>query len=320
MRIHNVHERVVQATAEQVGALLARLGQPDDVLYPPGWAPLRLDGPVAVGASGTHGRVTEYAPGRLLRLTAPPGLGIAGTHAFTVTPVDAQHVRVRHEVDGAGGPAAWLAWHAVVGPAHDAILEQLLDRVELGVGSGPDRPARVAPFARLLRWATRPRAQAVAVPRTDLLETALPRIDFADAHAVERHAALPDDPQTWADEVFHHPPAWVAGLLGLRQALVGLVGIERGGPESFAIVRASGDEVLLGSDAGHLDFRVSVRCEPRRTVVSTVVQVHNLRGRAYFGLVRLVHPVVVRGMLTRAAASLARKSNAGVADRVTIDA
>jgi hypothetical protein len=101
----------------------------------------------------------------------------------------------------------------------------------------------------------------------------------------------------------------VAALLGLRQALVGLVGIERADSSVFATLARTDDEVLLGSDAGHLDFRVSVRREPARVVVSTVVRLRNLRGRGYFAVVRPIHPVVVRAMLRRAARRLSRSSN-----------
>jgi hypothetical protein len=78
-------------------------------------------------------------------------------------------------------------------------------------------------------------------------------------------------------------------------------------------VARSGDEVLLGSDERHLDFRVSVRREPTRVVVTTVVCLNNARGRAYSALVRLVHPTILRAMLARAAYRLSRPGRA-VAD------
>jgi hypothetical protein len=101
----------------------------------------------------------------------------------------------------------------------------------------------------------------------------------------------------------------VTALMGLRQALVGLAGIERGDTSAFDTIARTDDEVLLGADAGHLDFRASVRREADRVVVSTVVLLRNRRGRAYFALVRPIHPVVVRGMLARAARRLSRSSN-----------
>ena len=65
------------------------------------------------------------------------------------------------------------------------------------------------------------------------------------------------------------------------------------------------DEVLLGADQSHLGFRASVLVERDRVVLSTVVELHNRRGRAYFALVRRLHPLVVRGMLARAAKKMA---------------
>ncbi len=66
--------------------------------------------------------------------------------------------------------------------------------------------------------------------------------------------------------------------------------------------------MLLGADQAHLGFRASVFVEVDRVVLSTVVELRNRRGRAYFALVRRLHPMVVRGMLTRAAKKMAASS------------
>ncbi|MEU7812607.1 DUF2867 domain-containing protein [Pseudonocardia sp. NPDC049154] len=150
----------------------------------------------------------------------------------------------------------------------------------------------------------RPRAAAVPAPDTALLRGALPRVDAADAYAVPAPDGAPTDPQAWADAVFRRAPAWVAVLLALRQALVGLVGIERGDRSAFDTLRRTDDEVLLRTDAGHLDFRASVLREPGRVVLSTVVRIRGGRGRLYWGVVRHLHPVVVRSMLAAAARRL----------------
>lgn len=144
----------------------------------------------------------------------------------------------------------------------------------------------------------------VPVPDSPLIAWALPRVDWSDAFAVPCDARAPADPQVWADAVFDSPPRWVAALLGLREALVGLAGIERAGRSPFATRDRTADEVLVGIDQSHLDFRAVVRCEPRRVVLVTVVRVHNRRGRLYSALVRRVHPAVIRSMLARAARRL----------------
>lgn len=148
------------------------------------------------------------------------------------------------------------------------------------------------------------RVSAVPVPGTPLLAEALPHVDWADAYAVGRPDGSPSDPQVWADAVFRSAPVWVGALLVARESLVRLVGIDRAGRQAFDPVARTDDEVLLGIDQSHLDFRASVLCEPERVVVSTVVHLHNRRGRFYSLIVRRAHPTVVRAMLRRAAARM----------------
>ncbi len=155
-----------------------------------------------------------------------------------------------------------------------------------------------------LRTGRAVQVSAVAVPATALLTGALPRVDWSDAHAVTCPAGAPTDPQAWADAIFGNPPPWVHRLITFRQAVVGLVGIDRGRPSTFATRARTHDEVLLGTDERHLSFRSSVLCRPDVIVLSTIVQLHNRRGRTYSAVVRLIHPLVVRAVLDRAARSL----------------
>lgn len=312
--VHNVHERRLPVPAERVGPLLDRLGGPDDELWPaPAWSPMVLDGPVAPGASGGHGgiryRVTDHQPGRSVTVTFEPGQGLHGTHTISVRPDGPSASLLRHETVGRMTGAMRLLWPLAVRWAHDALLEDFLDRAEAVLGTGPARPARWSPWVRLLQRLETPRAREVDVPDTALLATALPRVDWSDAHAVEVFRRAPADPQVWADAVFRDPPRWVTAVLALREAGVGLLGIARARPSTFDTRARTADEVLLGTDEHHLDFRVSVLRAPERVVVSTVVALHNRRGRWYFGLVRHAHPVIVRAMLNRAARRLSRSCN-----------
>ncbi|HEY5788641.1 MAG TPA: DUF2867 domain-containing protein [Microlunatus sp.] len=145
------------------------------------------------------------------------------------------------------------------------------------------------------------RPREVAVPQTGLLAGALPRVDWSDAFTVAGPVGGRIDPHVWADAIFHNAPGWVRGLLAVRQSIVVLVGIDRGRPDTFATRRSSDDEILLGTDERHLSFRASVLSLSDRVVLSTVVQIHNRRGRAYFAVVRLIHPLIVRAVLRRAA-------------------
>jgi hypothetical protein len=159
--MRNVHERVVAASADRVGALLDALGGPGDRLWPaPEWPPMRLDRPLAIGARGGHAsiryKVTAHDPGRRVQFTFAPGVGVRGTHTFTVTPLGADRTLLRHDMAVRLEGPLRLGWPLVVRWLHDALLEDLLDRAEDAVGVPPVRRAGHSAWVRLLRRLWRP--------------------------------------------------------------------------------------------------------------------------------------------------------------------
>ena len=142
MQVHNVHERVLDVSAAAVGPLLDGIGGPHDALWPsPEWSPLWLDGPPAVGTAGGHGalryRVTTYEPGRRIVFTLDPGQDLSGWHGFEIVPRGPDRAVLRHVVAGRARGAMRLLWPCVVRPVHDGIVEQILDRAEGALGTGP---------------------------------------------------------------------------------------------------------------------------------------------------------------------------------------
>ena len=75
----------------------------------------------------------------------------------------------------------------------------------------------------------------------------------------------------------------------------------------FKIYAATAQEVFLGENDKHLDFRISVQLRPAtagstpQLIVSTVVHCHNLLGRSYITLIAPFHRQVVQSGLRRAA-------------------
>ncbi len=131
------------------------------------------------------------------------------------------------------------------------------------------------------------------------------RTDLADAWSVRLRPGMPTDPQVWADAIFRQePPRWVVALFRLRDRLVRLVGIPPASRDTFATRAVHQDEVVIGTDDVHLDFRATVRVGDGRVVASTVARATNRRGRLYLVVIRLFHPVIVKAMLARAASRL----------------
>ncbi|GAB1640012.1 DUF2867 domain-containing protein [Krasilnikovia sp. MM14-A1259] len=311
VQISNVHEREFPVPAEEIGRLLDRAGATDDPLWPsPTWPPMRFDRPLGVGASGGHGsiryRVTGYEPGRRVEFTFVAPTGIVGTHVLEVEPTGPDTSVLRHRLAGRLTGSMRLLWPLLVRTLHDTVLEHLLDNAEHALTGAVRSPYRYPLRARLAAASETCRVRAVPVPPEARLLHAWPgRRDLADAYAVRMPPGTSVLPLEWVDAVFQDPPAPVLALMRLRNRLVPLLGIERGDRSAFAPLRQTTNEVLLGTDAPHLDFRASVLVEPdgggTTVTVATTAAVRTGARRIYLAVVKLVHPAVVRAMLRRAA-------------------
>jgi hypothetical protein len=136
----------------------------------------------------------------------------------------------------------------------------------------------------------------------------IPVPDHADVVIVPLPAGAPTDPRVWAEAIFSADgmPGWVRALFAVRQSVVGLIGVDKGPPDVFAVDEVCGDEALIVADERHLDFRAAVGVDvATRTVrVTTTVRLHGWRGRAYFAPVSLFHGPVTMAMLRKAARRL----------------
>ncbi|MFP3990785.1 DUF2867 domain-containing protein [Streptomyces sp. E11-3] len=277
--MRNIHERTVEAPATAVGALFDRLAADDDPIFPaPAWSPMRLDRPLSVGADGGHGpvryRVTAYEPGRRVRFdfAAPAG----GFHELTVEPLGPERCLVRHVLEQELKGVSLLAWLFAVRAVHGTVIEELFDNVERAVGREVTHPVRWSPWVRLLNRLGWDRPVPVEIPDgARLPRTAIDwceRADYRDAYALDLLPGMDRD-----------PAAWEGVLRGIR------------------VTDRAEREILLGQDAGHLDFRASLLVDEaaRRVTLSSVVRIHNRRGRIYWAVVSKVHPFMARTMLRR---------------------
>ncbi|MFZ6843414.1 DUF2867 domain-containing protein [Undibacterium sp. RuTC16W] len=149
--------------------------------------------------------------------------------------------------------------------------------------------------------------------------------DLADAYAVRLPVNAIDNPELLARFIFAQQAPWVTSLMGLRDVLVAGFGLKtsrqlgaagastsaRDGQhiQIFRIIEKSADEIVLGENDKHLDFRLSVMLHTTSThnelqrylTLSTVVHCHNILGHTYIRLIAPFHRAIVQSFLRRAA-------------------
>ena len=133
-----------------------------------------------------------------------------------------------------------------------------------------------------------------AAPSVDA-ERLLPGYQFADAYkvpAIHRVDAIEATRMAFAQG-----PRWVRGLMGMRNRLGLLVGLKPAPAGGFPVVRQSPDQVVLGFDDKHLDFRVIVEVGGGFAIVTTVVRWHNAWGRAYLAAIMPFHRAIAARMI-----------------------
>ncbi len=315
MQVRNVHERFVPAAPEEVGALLDTLGGPDDLVWPRDhWWPMELDRPLGAGARGGHSdiryAVESYEPGRRVVFRFDPACGLDGTHTFDVE-TRPDGVLLRHDLTARPLGGTRLLWPLLIRWIHDAVVEDAFDRVHERFAPGLRRTPW-SPYVRLLRriaGLTRRagRVEEMPPPTDGLLAGSVP--DVADSFTVALPLGASSDVEVWRTRVFAYTPAVIRRLLRLRDLLVRPLGLRTasglGPQQGFPVLARRDDEVLMGLDDRHLDFRVSLRVLPAGGAaeflqLTTTVTFHGRLGRLYFAAVQPFHRRIVPAMLRSA--------------------
>ncbi|MDR2564828.1 MAG: DUF2867 domain-containing protein [Bifidobacteriaceae bacterium] len=114
------------------------------------------------------------------------------------------------------------------------------------------------------------------------------------------------DAVEWAHAVISLSPVVVA-LFAVRDALVRPFGLApatslvKDAPYTgFPLIDQGSDEVVLGVDDKHLDFRVGIATAGGRVTVTTMLRLKSALGQLYWPVVSLFHPWLTRAMLRQA--------------------
>lgn len=152
---------------------------------------------------------------------------------------------------------------------------------------------------------------------TPLAESDLPGADWVDRQTVSLARCGVTAADAGRLALGEAMPGWVAGLMRLRNFIVGFVGLKGAGPGAgvdggrsiggFPIVSKTPEKLVLGFNDWHLDFRIVVEALPQAagTAISltTLVRRKHWFGKLYIFLITPFHVLIVRQSLKGIAAA-----------------
>jgi hypothetical protein len=162
----------------------------------------------------------------------------------------------------------------------------------------------------------KPQVRRTTPPSESVVANWYENANLLDSYSIVLVGSEQSSMRELATRTLVNPPVWQKALIALRDAMVTPFGIKtsdtlRTTPDSrkrvdfFPVHWEGKDEIVLGTDDRHLDFRLSLlrRRSPIGTllIATTVVHSHNLLGFAYLNAIRPFHYLVVRANLARSA-------------------
>jgi hypothetical protein len=148
---------------------------------------------------------------------------------------------------------------------------------------------------------------------TDEQKKILLKIDFVDTFSTTNHI---NNIEEITNLVFNTTPKWINSLFAIRNKIASLFGLKTEMPNDynknykvggyvkfFKIFSISDNEVILGADDSHLNFRAVInndKSDSYNIKVITLVEYNNLKGKIYMGIIKPFHRQIVKIMVTNA--------------------
>ena len=135
MKVLNVHSRVIECQKSQIDQLLETLTSQEDKVWPSEqWPKMFFKDGFKLGSKGGHGpiryTITQIKKGELLEFKFTSPQGFDGHHRFEMSIQNENQQKLKHTIDMNTRGLASLKWLIVIRPLHDALIEDLLDKIE----------------------------------------------------------------------------------------------------------------------------------------------------------------------------------------------
>ncbi len=166
-------------------------------------------------------------------------------------------------------------------------------------------------------------------PKASLLYTGPAHYHYADSFSARLNRNT-ITAQEAGRAFFMSAPAWVETLYAFRNRVVRMMGLKVPDTQNreqqlaafaclpgeqlglFKVFDATADEVILGEDDKHLNFRISLLLDrvQQQLIMTTTVHHNNWLGRLYFLPVRPFHRFIAPAMLRQIVAALEKNKPA----------
>lgn len=153
------------------------------------------------------------------------------------------------------------------------------------------------------------------IPAESLLSSG--SFDYVDCYSEKMNPSQRNrNSSEFGKAFFTSAPKWTAVLFELRNKIVAVFGLKTSkAPKNhqkildqfqcnpgdqlglFKVYNRNENEVILGEDDKHLDFRISLFKKDRELHIFTVVKYNNSFGKVYFNLIKPFHKAIAPRML-----------------------
>ncbi len=163
--------------------------------------------------------------------------------------------------------------------------------------------------------------QKTTIPDSDLINQNFSPVHYSDSYKIEFYTKQSIHVDNLVYAFFDSPPKWIEKLFSLRNTIVKILGlkvseendrtrqrelftVEKGnGLGLFKVFDKNDNEVLLGEDDKHLDFRILFQLTRSTNdyyifSLTTPVRFHNSFGKFYFTIIKPFHQFIVPAMIS----------------------
>ena len=135
LKVINIHKRTINQPKKKLTELIETLSTEKDKIWPfEKWPKMKFKEGLKEGSNGGHGpiryTINKYIPGELIQFKFIKPEGFSGIHKFEISELANNKTELTHTIDMNTTGIGTLTWTIGIRWLHDALMEDLLDKIE----------------------------------------------------------------------------------------------------------------------------------------------------------------------------------------------